>query len=70
MLLNNKIKIEKVNQKENLIIEKETENDSYKNKNTIEIKQEKEIKKEIINEIKNEKPIKGNLIKDEIKKKY
>ena len=46
LLLNNKIKNEKVNEKENLIIEKETENDSYKNKNTIEIKQEKEIKKE------------------------
>jgi hypothetical protein len=66
LLLNNKIKIEKVNQKENLIIEKETENESYKNKNTFEIKQVKEIKKEIINEIKNEKPIKGNLTKNEI----
>ena len=67
LLLNNKIKIEQVNQKQNLIIEKETHNESHKNKNSIEIKQEKEIKKEIINEIKNEKPVKGNLIKNEIK---
>ncbi len=69
LLLNNKIKIEQVNQKQNLIIEKETHNESHKNKNSIEIKQEKKIRKEIINEIKNEKPIKGNLIKNEIKKK-
>ncbi len=46
-LINNKIK----NQKENLIIEKKTDNELCKNNNLIEIKKEKEIEQEIKEEL-------------------
>ena len=46
-LINNKIK----NQKENLIIEKKTDNELCKNDNLIEIKKEKEIEQEIYEEL-------------------
>ena len=63
-LMNNKIK----NQKDNLIIEKKTDNELCKNNNLIEIKKEKEKKKKPFFEIKKENEIKSENLKNEVKK--